>query len=132
MSPPNADPAYPFEKDGDELSAERAKRDVSEMGGADFADWAESVPLSTWRYKPGTPGTDHGKDYHVGPTAQALERTGPVGKLLVHERPDGLKEIDAGNAGLVASKGALSRANEALDWAKAAYEKASAGGRMVH
>jgi len=113
-------------------SDERAKQDVSEMAPTDLADWAEAVPLAAWRYKPGIAGTDDGREFHTGTMAGALQETGPLGRLMVHERPDGLKTVDKGEVGLAVGKGALARANEALDWARAAFAlQAGKRGKLV-
>ena len=113
-------------------SDERAKRDVAEMAPADLADWAEAVPLAAWRYKPGIAGTDDGREFHTGTMAGALQETGPLGRLMVHERPDGLKTVDKGEVGLAVGKGALARADEALDWARAAFAmQAGKRGKLV-
>lgn len=107
------------------ISDERAKRDVERMGDKDVANWAEAVPTAVWRFKSGVPGTDGGEEYHTGTLAGGLEKTGPLGKLMVHRRDDGLREVEYGPLGLMVGKGALSRANEAMDWAKAAFSLAS-------
>lgn len=115
------------------LSDERAKQQVSRMDPRDVADWAESVPTAAFRFKPGIDGApDNGERYHVGTVAQDLEQTGPMGKMLVTKRPDGLREVDYGPAGLMVGKGALSRADEALNWAKAAYALAAHGRGLQH
>ena len=107
----------------------QAKRDVEQMNPKDVADWAESVPTATWRYKRGVPGTDGGEDYHTGTIAQGLEGTGPLGQLMVHrDHQTGLKQVEYGPLGLMVGKGALHKANEALNWAKAAYSMASGKG----
>jgi hypothetical protein len=106
------------------LSDEQAKQDVDQMGASDLADFAERVPLATYRYKPGIPGGDDGQDYHAGTLAQSLEATGPLGQLMVHERGDGLKEVEYGPLGLAVGKGALAEAQEAKAIAQAALAKA--------
>jgi len=115
------------------LSDERAKHEVEQMDAKEVADWAEAVPTATWRYKPGVPGTDGGEDYHTGTIAQGLEGTGPLGQLMVHrDHQTGLKQVEYGPLGLMVGKGALHKANEALNWAKAAYSMASGkGGHRV-
>jgi hypothetical protein len=100
------------------------------MNPRDVADWAEAVPTATWRYKPGIPGTDGGQDVHAGTLAHALERTGPLGRLMVHDRGDGLKAVEYGPLGLMVGKGALTKADHALSWAKAAYALAAKGGGL--
>ncbi len=111
------------------LSDVQAKRDVERMDPRDVVDWAESVPTATWRYRKGVPGTDQGADYHAGTIAQGLERTGPLGKLLVHRDPQtGLKQVEYGPLGLMVGKGALTKADQALNWAKAAYSMAARKG----
>lgn len=110
------------------LSDENAKREVERMGEDEIADWAEAVPTVAFRYRSGIPGTDGGDEYHTGTLAGELQRTGPLGKLMVHRREDGMKEVEYGPLGLMVGKGALSRANEALDWAKAAYAMAAGKG----
>ena len=83
------------------LSDERAKEAVEKMDDKQLSHWADKVtnlPI-TWRYKPGV--EDNGEDAHVGVLAQQLEKTGPLGKLLVHEGPDGLKRVDYGQAALM-------------------------------
>jgi len=106
------------------LSDEQAKQDVDQMAPEDLADFAERVPLATYRYKPGIPGGDDGQDYHAGTLAQSLEATGPLGQLMVHERGDGLKGVEYGPLGLVVGKGALAEAKEAKAIAQAALVKA--------
>jgi hypothetical protein len=113
------------------VSDERTKRDVSRMGDREIADWAEAVPTAAFRYKPGIDGApDDGERYHLGTLARQLEQTGPMGKMLVTERPDGFKQVEYGPTALMVGKGALSRADEALEWARAAY--AMAAERGVH
>ena len=112
------------------LSDEQAKREVERMDKHDVADWAEAVPTATWRYKPGIPGTDGGEDVHAGTLAGALQRTGPLGRLMVHDRGDGLKAVEYGPLGLMVGKGALTKADHALSWAKAAYALAAKGGGL--
>lgn len=107
-----------------ELSDEQAKTEVDQMGAGDLADFAERVPLATYRYKPGIPGGDDGEDYHAGTLAQSLESTGPLGRLMVHERGDGMKEVEYGPLGLAVGKGALAEAKEAKAIAQAALAKA--------
>ena len=113
---------------GDMLSDIFAKEEVNRLGKGDLANWAESVPTASFRYKPGAPDTDGGAQYHVGTVAQGLERTGALGKLLTHQRPDGLKEVEYGPLGLMVGKGALERANEAKRVALEAYALATKKG----
>jgi hypothetical protein len=113
-----------------ETSDEAAKHEVERMNPRDVSDWAEAVPTATWRYKPGVPGTDGGQDVHAGTLAHALERTGPLGRLMVHDRGDGLKAVEYGPLGLMVGKGALTKADHALNWAKAAYALAAKGGGL--
>ena len=107
------------------MSDERAKAQAEHMDQDEIAAWSEAVPTAVFRYKPGTPETDGGADYHAGTLAQSLERTGPMGKLMVHQRPDGLKEVEYGPLGLMVGKGALTKADQALQLAQAAYAMAA-------
>lgn len=109
----------------DMISDERAKQDAASLSPAEVADWAEEVPTGIFRYKPGTPGTDNGAAYHAGTFATALQQTGPLGKLMVHRRPDGLKEVEYGPLGLMTAKGALTKADQALKLAEASYAMAA-------
>jgi hypothetical protein len=106
------------------LSDEEAKRDVDQMSDDELAQWADRVPLATFRYKEGVPGGDDGEDFHAGTLAHALESTGPLGRLMVHERPDGLSEVEYGPLGLAVGKGALVEAKEAKAIAMEALAKA--------
>ena len=107
------------------MSDERAKQQAEHMGQDEIAAWSEKVPTAVFRYKPGIPDTDGGADYHAGTLAQSLERTGPLGRLMVHQRPDGLKEVEYGPLGLMVGKGALTKADQALQLAQAAYALAA-------
>ena len=80
------------------LSDERAKQQVDTMGSHELIDFAHKVPMATFRYKPGV-GEDDGQDVHAGTLAGALQGTGPLGRLMVHEGPDGLKRVDYGRLG---------------------------------
>jgi hypothetical protein len=91
-------------------SDERAKQEVAKMGADDLVAWAKKTSLGTFRYKPGV--EDGGAYPHVGvPSAQELERTGPLGRLMVHERPDGLKAVDYGPLAYATAKAALAAAD---------------------
>jgi hypothetical protein len=96
----------------DALSDERTKREVDRMGARELVSWAERVPMATFRYKEGAPDTDGGEDYHLGTLAQSLERTGPMGRLMVHRRDDGLREVEYGPLALAIAKAALVKASE--------------------
>lgn len=126
--PPVQQPDQPASKGL--LSDERTKRDVDAMSPHQIANWAETVPGFTFRYKPGVEGApDDGERFHAGTGAQSLEDTGPLGKMFVKERPDGLKEVDMAPLAFFHSKGALARADEAHELAAKAYALASRGSK---
>ena len=107
----------PSPYDSVKLSDERAKEDVQKLTPQDRRHWAESIEPITWRYKDGL--EDSGRDVHLGASAQEVERSGPIGRLMVHEDPnDHLKHLDYGAMTLMLSKTALDVANEALERAK--------------
>jgi hypothetical protein len=101
------------------LSDEDAKRDVDRMDAADLVEFAHRVPMATFRYKEGV-GEDDGQDVHAGTLAGALQDAGPLGRLTVHEGPDGLKRVDYGALDLGVAKGALAQASIAEQKADAA------------
>lgn len=74
------------------LSDERAKKDVVSVDDDDLSAFAEDMArkMKRWEYKPGLGPEGE----HAGPMAQDVEEAGEVGKLLVHKRPDGMREID--------------------------------------
>lgn len=93
------------------LSDERAKREVQNMSTHDVEQWAEDEGTDpiTWRYKPGF--EDGGQDVHLGVSAQRLERSGPLGRLMVHRDPEtGMRKVDYGALALMLSKAALEKA----------------------
>jgi len=89
---------------------EQDKEAVDQMTPEERIQWAEKVPTGTWRYKPGI--EDGGAEPHAGTFAHALMGTGPLGKMFVHERPDGLKEVDDGRLALWVAKAALDKAGQ--------------------
>ena len=93
-----------------DLSDERAKRDVDRMSDEDLVNWADRVPAVTFRYKRGV--EDGGAVPHVGTTAQALERSGPLGRMMVSRGPDGLRRVDYGALAYMQSKAALAKAEK--------------------
>jgi hypothetical protein len=100
-------------------SDERAKQQVEQMGDKDLIDQADKWPLITFRYKPGV--EDDGIYPHVGATAQALEQSGPLGRMMVETDPTtGLKKVDYGALAYATAKAALAKADENLN-TKAAY-----------
>lgn len=94
-------------------SDEAAKEAVSRMSTDDIVDWADDVPLAAFKYKKGVEGTDEGAAFHIGTLARELESTGPMGKMMVSERPDGFKQVDYGPLALSVAKAALAEAKEA-------------------
>lgn len=110
---------YPEELE-EALSDETAKREVDRMGDDDLIGFAEDVPMATYRFKEGV--EDNGEDYHAGTLAGALQQTGPLGRLMVHRRGDGLKQVEYGPLGLAVGKGALAKANRAEEIALQALE----------
>jgi hypothetical protein len=99
------------------LSDERAKQDVQKLSPYDTRHWADSIDPITFRYKDGY--EDSGKDVQLGVSAQQVKKSGPLGKLMVHEDPqDNLDHVDYGALTLMLSKTALDVANEALERAK--------------
>jgi hypothetical protein len=92
------------------LSDERAKRDVERMDDGDLVDWAKRVPAVTFRYKTGI--EDGGVYPHVGTTAQALEQSGPLGRMMVHEDDDGKKHVDYGALAFMQARAALKAAEK--------------------
>jgi hypothetical protein len=99
------------------LSDERAKEDVQKLSPYDTRHWAESIDPITFRYKEGH--EDDGKDVQLGVSAQQVEKSGPLGRLMVHQDPgDDLKHVDYGALTLMLSKTALDVADEALERSK--------------
>jgi len=91
------------------LSDERAKEAVSRMSDSDIEDWAEKVDPITFRYRDGF--GDDGEDARLGVSAQELEGSGPLGRMMVHRDPySGLRTVDYGALALMLSKAALSKA----------------------
>jgi hypothetical protein len=100
---------WPGDKD-----KEAAKRSAETMAPADVDNWAARVNPITYRYKPGM-GEDDGADPHLGLSAQELESSGPLGRLMVHRDPkDGMRRVDYGAATLMLSRAAFDKADEAL------------------
>lgn len=78
------------------ISDRRAKKNIKKTSEAELAEFMGALSPSSWRYKnPGLPGAALGKRFGV--MAQDLEKS-KIGKALVRDRPDGLKEIDVGQA----------------------------------
>jgi hypothetical protein len=95
-------------------SDEKTKRAVAQMSGDDLINWADKTDLATYRYKPGV--ADSGATPQVGvSSAQRLEQTGPLGKLMVNEGPDGLKWVDYPKLSYAVGKAALEKANQNED-----------------
>jgi hypothetical protein len=97
---------------------EATKRQVDRMSDDQIQDWAEKaadLPI-TFRYKPGI--EDGGKDVHLGFPAQGLEKSGPLGKLMVRRGRDGMRVVDYGAATLMLAKAGFDRANKAFIEAK--------------
>ena len=91
------------------LSDERAKQEVASMHPAEMEHWASKVNPITFRYKPGF--EDGGQDPHLGVSAQQLEQSGPLGRLMVHHDPEtGMRKVDYGALALMLSKAALEKA----------------------
>jgi len=79
------------------------------MGDADVVNWAEKVDPITFRYRDGF--EDDGEDARLGVSAQELEKTGPLGRMMVHRDPySGMRTVDYGALALMLSKAALSKA----------------------
>lgn len=96
--------------DANPLATETDKHAVDGMTPEERINWAERVPTGTWRYKSGV--EDSGKAPHAGTFAHALAGTGPLGKMFVDERPDGLKQVEYGPLALWVAKAALDKANK--------------------
>jgi hypothetical protein len=103
------------------LSDERTKREVDAMSTDDIAQFTRDNPLVTFRYNPDAPGTDGGAAYKAGTLAQGVEDAGPLGRMFVSERPDGLKQVEYGPMAHAEAKGAQATADKALELAAAAY-----------
>lgn len=96
------------------MSDEETKQAVAQMGDDDLIDWANKTDLATYRYKPGV--ADGGATPQVGvSSAQRLERTGPLGRLMVSEGPDGLKRVDYPKLAYAVGKAAMAKANQNED-----------------
>ena len=107
---------------GTALSDERTKREVDRMGMEGVANFTRKAPAVTFRYKPGI--EDGGAAYKAGTLAQGVEAAGPLGRMFVDERPDGLKEVQYGPMAHFEAKGAQATADRALAVASAAYRRA--------
>lgn len=107
---------------GGTLSDERTKREVDRMGMDGVANFTRKAPAVTFRYKPGI--EDGGAAYKAGTLAQGVEAAGPLGRMFVDERPDGLKEVQYGPMAHFEAKGAQHTADRALAVASAAYRRA--------
>ena len=107
---------------GGTLSDERTKREVDRMGMDGVANFTRKAPAVTFRYKPGI--EDGGAAYKAGTLAQGVEAAGPLGRMFVDERPDGLKEVQYGPMAHFEDKGAQHTADRALAVASAAYRRA--------
>jgi hypothetical protein len=104
------------------LSDERTKREVDRMGLDGIADFTRAAPAATFRFKPGVDGApDNGERYRAGTIAQDVKKAGPLGKMFVNERPDGLLEVEYGPMAHFEAKGAQATADKALALALAAY-----------
>jgi hypothetical protein len=124
---------------GNRTSDERAKREISPVGGgyerafADYApedkedakreasaltpqqidDWAAHLQPITYRYKPGV--EDGGAEPHVGLSANEVESSGPLGKLMVSHDAHGVRSLDYGAAALMLGKAAFEKASAAYE-----------------
>ena len=108
------------------LSDEEAKQEVERMGKDDRVEWAHKVEPITFRYKPGVTEEDDG-GARAGVSAQQLESTGGLGRLMVHKDPySGMRKVDGLALGLMMGKAALDRADEAVAIAQGKKKK---GGR---
>jgi len=81
------------------LPKEQEKRAVENMDRGDLSEWAHKIDPIAFRYRPGF--ADGGEEPRLGVSAQELEQSGPIGRLLVHEDPYGIKRVDYGQLALM-------------------------------
>ena len=80
---PSFDRPAPVTVNSQAISDARAKEAVKGMSDEDLIDWAHKPKPVTFYYKDGF--ADGGKDAQVGVVAQQLEKTGPMGQMMVHK-----------------------------------------------
>jgi hypothetical protein len=107
---PSFDRPAPVTVNSQAISDARAKEAVKGMSDEDLIDWAHKPKPVTFYYKDGF--ADGGKDAQLGVVAQQLEKTGPMGKMMVHKDENGLRHVDYGQLAFMTARAALKQAEK--------------------
>lgn len=89
-------------------SDEATKREVDKMDSRDVQDWAAQIDPITFWYKPGY--GDSGERPQIGLSANQVEDSGPLGKMMVSRDPQGVRKLNYQQAILMLSKAAFDKA----------------------
>lgn len=103
-------------RDYDPGNKETAKEAAARLSPQQIDDWAAHLQPITYRYRPGT--EDGGAEPHLGLSANEVERSGPLGQLMVSRDESGVRRLDYGAAALMLGKAAFQKASAALEAAQ--------------